>query len=134
LTFFLFINKKSEALDAAKLKIQAGELRSFAAESKLIVEQALDGRLTEDFFHVHSVLLKDNSDKIVKALTGAPPQAGLEQRYADVVSCARDVAAETSLLSRSWGNQQAMTEAKSRLVSLAAQLEQIETSLGQNEQ
>src|ERR1051325_9128632 len=75
---FRLVAEINQSLGVTDLMIDVAELRSDAAESRLIAEQALSGRLTATYFQTQLSMLRDGAESITRSLSSAEPQAGLE--------------------------------------------------------
>jgi hypothetical protein len=133
LALLLIVNKKHAPLGANELKIKTADLRSFAAESSFIAEQALAGRLVANFFHVHTTMLEDKTGETAKALEAARPRAGLEHFYIEASALANDTADEVAVLPASFENEEALADAKDKLASLAPRMLKLENDLASDE-
>ena len=82
-----FIISSTRPLDAAKLAIHAGDLRSFSASASLLSDQFSNGNVTGTFFHEQTELLRDKVDDVRETLETsdiAPELTNSADRLKDV--------------------------------------------------
>jgi hypothetical protein len=120
------ITAKTKSLDKQSLKIALIELRSQAAQGKLLAEAALDGRTTLTYFGGQLQWLQQKADTNRKELTATKSQPGLENSISKAREVAERVHENLAALSVSYGDRgklDAIGQTLHELVKEAADLE-----------
>jgi hypothetical protein len=73
-------------LNKDDLKIQAGDLRSFAAAGRLLAIQFSRGETTETFFRDQTELIEDKASSAESSLSDAKTKPELHQQLAEITS------------------------------------------------
>jgi|GEM_PF-5411290 hypothetical protein len=126
---FLFTRTLNKSLDAAGLKIEAGDLRSVVAQAALIAGVAAQGKMTATFFRKQLNMLQDRVDKTLQKLSMAEPKSEIESKLAVAVQLARASRAELSKLGSAFGAREETAMAKRELEDLARQLWSLEQAV-----
>ena len=126
---FWLVREMNKPLGAASLKIAVSELRSNASEAEVIAEQALSGRLTSTYFQTQTIMLRDNSEAVMKSLGSAEPQAGLEEKLSQARELAERITASFGSLSSSFGDRQEMNRVKGEMENDFRRTLELEESL-----
>ncbi|MEN3331518.1 MAG: hypothetical protein V7641_883 [Blastocatellia bacterium] len=126
---FWFTAEVNKPLGAEDLKIAVSELRSHAAEGRLIAEQALSARLTATFFQTQTSMLRDKAGAVVKDLNSTAPRAGLEEELSRVKAFAERISADLASLSSSFDDRQEMSRLQEDLDTVFRQALEMEESL-----
>jgi hypothetical protein len=123
------VRVEMKPLGRAELKIEAADLRSYAAAGRLLAEQALTGKTTQAFFQTQTYLLQDKAESATKKLDSVEPKSGLEAQHLQARHLARQVQTALQSLNASVTNPQGMNQAKDELANLFPQLKELEESL-----
>jgi hypothetical protein len=86
-----FTISSMEPLNKDDLKIQASDLRSFAAAGRLLVIQFSRGETTETFFRNQTELIKDKASASEDSLRNAKTEPELRPRLNELVDLAHEV-------------------------------------------
>jgi hypothetical protein len=85
------VHAELKPLSRDDLKVEASDLRSFAASSKQLAEQQVAGQLTQKFFDSQTELLKDKVHSSRSSLDSADVENGLELDHWRVRHLARQL-------------------------------------------
>lgn len=119
----------AQPLDATDLKIGASQLHSLSAEAKKLSEAALAGRVTEDYFIIHSQMLIDKTTETRKWLQSHPSQATLESYRHSAAELSRQLDAAANQLSKALHDPGTLRSAAGDLTRIGAAAETLEHRL-----
>jgi hypothetical protein len=111
------------------LKILVAELRSQAAEGRLLTEQASTKNLTTVYLRSQTSQLKKNLDSTIKDLDSLKIELGLEEKTARAKESARKLSADIVGLSDLFDNPQAASALRGDFDGLFSQLLELENGL-----
>jgi len=126
---FWVVAEASRAPNAKDLKVEAGDLRSYAAEAMKLVEQAEAGHLTTVFYQQEAAMLRQKLVAMTERLGSARPQPGTEDKFGRAKALAETAAREVGGLPSSLSNVAAMEGAKAKLAEIYGQADALEKSL-----
>lgn len=86
-----FAISASEPLTKDDLRIQAGDLRSFAASGRLLAIQFSRGETTETFFHNQTELVQSKASDAEKSLQGVRTQPELRDHLDKIARLSHDL-------------------------------------------
>src|ERR1051325_904093 len=124
-----FVRAETKARDRDELKIEVADLRSTAAEARLLSEQTVSGRIPRPFFETEIYLLTDKTQAAKQALDSAAVDAGLETKLSQARQLAGQLQTEGEKLSGSFANSAELNRAKDSLDQLTSSLKELEESL-----
>jgi hypothetical protein len=125
------VRAETKPLDQNELKIEVGNLRSFAAEAGLLAEQVLSTKITQTFFQTQTYLLHEKTESLKSSLDTAKIQPGLEEKHWQSRQLTGQLKSALESLSVSFANAEEMNRASSNLKTLSSELKQLEESLKQ---
>lgn len=113
------------------LKVEVVDIRSNVSEAAKVIEAATYGRLTAKYIQNETAMLQENLAKTSKTLGSAKVEPGLEAKFAEARQLAESAATELGRLSSSFGDKQAMEEAKAKLAEIFERTVTMEKDLEQ---
>jgi hypothetical protein len=122
---------ETKPLDQNELKIEIGNLRSFAADAGLLADQALSAKVTQTFFQTQTYLLQEKTESSRTSLATAKVQPRLAQQHWQSRQLAEQVKSELDGLSVAFASPEEINRASSNLKRLSAELKQLEDRLKQ---
>jgi hypothetical protein len=125
------VHAETKPLDQNELKIEVGNLRSYAAEGGLLNEQALSASVTQTFFQTQTYLLHEKTESSRSSLDTATVQPGLEEKHWLSRQLTGQLKSALESMSVSFANPEEMNRASSNLKTLSSELKQLEESLKQ---
>lgn len=128
---FWAIAEMSKPAGRGNLKVEVADIRSNVSEASKIIEAATAGSLTAKYFQNETAMLQEKLANTSKTLGSAKPEPGLEEKFAQARRLAESAAAELGGLSSSFGDNQAMEGAKSKLAEIFEKAVTMEKDLEQ---
>jgi len=123
------ITAGSREIDRAQLKIQAGELRSYASSAALLVEQARQQKLTRAFWSTQLDQLRESAQSAADTLHRAQPTQGLEGRVDQSRRIADELVGAVHALAGAGTDAPHLQRIESDLNTLTSEAEALRTSL-----
>lgn len=123
------VRAETKPLNRDELKIEVSNLRSYAAEGRLLAEPSLSGKATRAYFQTQTDLLEDKAEDALKGLDAAKVEEGLELKHWEARSLARQVKTSLERLYSSFERPQEMESVKGELEKLLSRLKELEESL-----
>jgi hypothetical protein len=123
------VRAETKPLDQDELKIEIGNLRSFANAAGLLSEQAQSAKVTQTFFQTQTYLLQDKTETSRSSLETANVQPGLSDKHSQSRQLAGQLKSTLDGLSVSFANVEELNRASSDLKRLSSDLEKLEDSL-----
>ncbi|HKP45968.1 MAG TPA: hypothetical protein VJT50_05155 [Pyrinomonadaceae bacterium] len=123
---YAVIRTQSASANKDDLKISVGELRSYAAEARLLAEQADAGILTKTFLQAHVQKMHEHLQTLAQTLQSQQVDVNLEPARAKAYNVALVLDQSVLAIEK---NQNGRNEIIARLGDLFSQLVQLEAEL-----
>jgi hypothetical protein len=108
-------------LRAEELKIDVGDIQSFAAEGGLLTSQHVGASVTRSYAKVHTQMWRQKIDDLARKYESREPDATLVQLFGDVRALAAELHAVADEVSGSFTQNETATAATARLRHVEAQ-------------
>jgi hypothetical protein len=127
--FVLIAQVKNQPLGKADLKIALIELRSQAVQRKLLADAVRSNKATAQYTRGHLLFLADKTDGVLKDLTHARAESGIEETAFKARGLAEDLHAALAELSSAYRNQEGATVIGQKLQNNVDRLRELEATL-----